>query len=38
MVRLKTMPDIVFTLDNTYEKSQHIMELIDKVSKENKGE
>ncbi len=38
MVRLKTMPDIVFTLDNIYEKSQHIMELIDKVAKENKGE
>lgn len=38
MVRLKTMPELEFYVDNSYEKSQHIMNLIDKVSKETKDE
>lgn len=36
MIRIKTMPDLIFYVDNTYEKGQKIMELIDKVSSENK--
>jgi len=36
MVRLKSMPDLMFNVDNSYEKGQKIMELIDKVSNENK--
>ena len=36
MVRLKTMPELTFVVDNSYEKGQKIMELIDKVSAENK--
>lgn len=36
MIRLKTMPDLIFYVDNSYEKGKKIMELIDKVSSENK--
>ena len=36
MVRLKSVPDLVFYVDNSYEKGQKIMELINKVSGENK--
>ena len=36
MIRLKTMPDLIFYVDNSYEKGQKIMELIDKVSSEHK--
>ena len=36
MVRLKSTPDLIFSVDNSYEKGQKIMELIDKVSNENK--
>ena len=36
MVRLKSMPDLMFNVDNSYEKGQKIMELIDKVSTETK--
>ena len=36
MVRLKTMPELVFNVDDSYEKGQKIMDLIDKVSNENK--
>ena len=38
MVRLRTMPDLVFTKDDSYEKSQKIMSLIEKVSNEDRGE
>ncbi len=37
MVRLKTMPELEFYVDNSYEKSQHIMKLIDNL-KETKDE
>lgn len=36
MIRLKTMPDLLFSVDNSYEKGQKIIELINKVSNENK--
>jgi len=36
IVRLKSMPDLIFSVDNSYEKGQKIMELINKVSNENK--
>ena len=36
IVRLKTMPELNFIVDNSYEKGQKIMELIDKVSAETK--
>ena len=36
IVRLKSMPDLMFVVDNSYEKGQKIMELIEKVSNENK--
>jgi len=35
-VRLKSMPELVFNVDDSYEKGQKIMDLIDKVSNENK--
>ena len=35
-VRLKTLPDLVFSVDDSYEKGQKIMNLIDKVSNDNK--
>lgn len=36
IVKLKAMPDLTFYVDNSYEKGQKIMELINKVSGENK--
>lgn len=36
MVRLRTMPDLMFIIDDSYEKGQKIMNLIDKVSSEHK--
>ena len=36
IVRLRSMPDLMFVVDNSYEKGQKIMELIEKVSSENK--
>ena len=33
-VRLRIMPDLHFYIDNSYEKGQHLMDLIDKVSGE----
>ena len=36
IVRLKTMPELVFKVDDSYEKGQKILELIDKVSNDNK--
>ena len=36
MIRIKTMPDLIFYVDDTYEKGQKIMKLIDKVSNDNK--
>ncbi len=36
MVRLRTTPDFIFNVDDSYEKGQKIMNLIDKVSSENK--
>lgn len=38
MVRLKTLPDLVFAVDDSYEKGQNLMKLIDKIASENKGE
>lgn len=38
MVRLRRMPELEFVLDDTYEKSQKILNLFDKISHEDKGE
>ena len=36
IVRLKTTPEFVFNVDDSYEKGKKILELIDKVSSEDK--
>lgn len=38
MVRIKTTPELTFFVDRSYEKGQHLMDLIDKVAKQDKGE
>lgn len=38
MVRLRTMPDLVFSKDDSYEKSQKLISLIERVSNEDRGE
>lgn len=38
MIRLRVVPDLLFVVDNSYERGQKIMDLINKVSNENKGE
>ena len=36
MIRLRTIPEFIFNLDDSYEKGQKIMNLIDSVSSQNK--
>ena len=38
MVRLRTMPDLIFIKDDSYEKSQKLMSLFEKVANEDRGE
>lgn len=38
MVRLRTMPDLVFSKDDSYEKSQKLMSLIEKVSNDDRAD
>ena len=38
LVRLRRTPELEFEIDNTYEKSQKILNLFDKISTDNKGE
>ncbi len=37
MVRLKTMPELEFEVDNSYERGQKLLKLIDKVSNGDKN-
>lgn len=37
MVRLRSMPELLFSVDDSYEKGQKLMNLIDKVSNDNKN-
>jgi ribosome-binding factor A len=37
-VKLKFMPDIVFKIDDSYEKTKAIYDLLDKLKKEKKDE
>lgn len=38
VVRLRAIPDLVFYVDDSYEKGRNLLNLIEKVSSENKGE
>lgn len=38
MIRLKTMPELEFKVDNSVEEGQKILDLIEKISGENNGE
>ena len=38
MVRLRSMPELFFNKDDSYEKSQKLMNLIEKVSNEDRAE